>query len=79
MQGGVTSGKLLDGSLRVSGQSIFGDRTSGLADSVARCSGISSWSGKLMAMLAPLAEDWEGEWNRFTEAVVFQRVHGDRR
>ena len=35
---------------------IFGDRTSGVADAMARSSGISSSSsGKLMAMLAPLA------------------------
>jgi outer membrane protein OmpA-like peptidoglycan-associated protein len=43
-----------------SGQSllgkVFGDRTSGVADVVARSSGVSSSSsGKLMAMLAPLA------------------------
>jgi outer membrane protein OmpA-like peptidoglycan-associated protein len=48
------------GSLMSSGQTllgkIFGDRTSGVADAVARSSGISSSSsGKLMAMLAPLA------------------------
>jgi len=47
-------------SLMNSGQSllgkIFGDRTSGVTDAIARSSGVSSSSsGKLMAMIAPLA------------------------
>jgi len=53
--GGSETSSLMDSGQNLLGK-IFGDRTSGVADAVARSSGISSSSsGKLMAMLAPLA------------------------
>lgn len=53
--GGSETSSLINSGQGLLGK-IFGDRTSGVADAVARSSGISSSSsGKLMAMLAPLA------------------------
>lgn len=53
--GGSETSSLMNSGQKLLG-TIFGDRTSSVADAVARSSGISpSSSGKLMAMLAPLA------------------------
>jgi outer membrane protein OmpA-like peptidoglycan-associated protein len=52
---GSESSNLMNSGQKLLGK-IFGDRSSGVADAVARSSGVSSSSsGKLMAMLAPLA------------------------
>jgi len=53
--GGSETSSLMNSGQNLLGR-IFGDRTSGVADAISRFSGISSTSsGRLMAMLAPLA------------------------
>jgi OmpA-OmpF porin, OOP family len=53
--GGSETNSLINSGQGLLGR-VFGDRTSGVTDAIARSSGISSSSsGKLMAMLAPLA------------------------